>query len=192
MLLISICLAWLVGIFLGSYWHLPSLWIICGLLPITSVFFFKQHRKQVLILALALVAFVGGLIYYPISLPKDILAAADYGQTEIEIQGIVGGPPEIKEKTTHLDITVQTIDGHPASGRVLLFVSHYPEYRYGDTILAKGRLSSVPILDGFDYHLCYNVVALHSIAKKPERVFAFSLDLLFPPKVGRIACRSIA
>jgi competence protein ComEC len=151
MLLISICLAWLVGICLGSYWHLPSLWIICGLLPITSVFFFKQHRKQVLILALALVAFVGGLIYYPISLPKDILAAADYGQTEIEIQGIVGGPPEIKDKTTHLDITVQTIDGHPASGRVLLFVSHYPEYRYGDTILAKGRLSSVPILDGFDY-----------------------------------------
>ena len=151
MLLISICLAWLGGIFLGSYWHFPPLWIICGLLPITSAFLFKQHRKQVLILTLSLVVLLGGMIYYPFSLPKDTLVAANYGQTEIEITGIISAPPEIKDKTTHLDMTVQTIDGHPASGRVLLFVSHYPEYMYGDTISARGRLSPVPIFEGFDY-----------------------------------------
>ena len=100
---------------------------------------------------MALVALLGGMIYYPLSLPKDTLVVDDYSQTEIEIQGTINSPPDVKDKTTLLNMTVQIINGRTASGRVLLFVSHYPEYKYGDTILAKGKLSPVPIFDGFDY-----------------------------------------
>ena len=151
MLLISVCLAWVLGIFLGSFWHLSWLWMSTACLPFLALLFIKRHRRDLLILALALAAFFGGMAYYPLSLPRDKIVAPIANQKAVKIQGVINAQPEIKDTTTHLSLSVQSIDGSPASGQILLFVPRYPEYCYGDVIVASGRLSAPPQPDGFDY-----------------------------------------
>jgi competence protein ComEC len=168
MLLICICLAWVAGIFLGSYWHITWLWMGCGWLPIGLLFFFKRQRKNLLILALALFALLGGIAYYPAARPPDkIMASINFG-TMIELNGSINRMPEIKDQTTHVELSVSSIDDRPAAGQVLVFVPRYPEYSYGDEIRVKGLLSPVPQFDGFDYQAYLAKRGIYATMQSPS------------------------
>ncbi len=168
MLLISICTAWVAGIFVGTYLHLHWLWMLSGILPIGLCFVFKTQRRNLLIVALAVVAFCGGSAYYPAWLPQDTINAAEYPQKQLALKGFISAVPEIKDTTTHLELTVQDINDQPATGRVLLFVPRYPEYRYGDLLLVKGRLSPAPQFAGFDYQAYLARQGIHATMLSPN------------------------
>jgi competence protein ComEC len=151
MILISICLAWVAGVLIGSYLDLSWIWMISGFIPMLMLLFFKQYRKPLLILALAIIAFFGGTAYYPTSLPQDNIVAEDNSQPLVEISGSISAPPEIRGNNSHIELTVSKINNRPVTGRVLLFTPRYPGYKYGDVIQVKGRLVPPPQLDEFDY-----------------------------------------
>ncbi len=65
MLLIAICCAWVLGIFLGSIHYYPLALIFTGLVPVPFTFIFRKLSKYLIISALCLAALFGAAFYYP-------------------------------------------------------------------------------------------------------------------------------
>lgn len=167
MLLISICCAWALGIWLGSKFSLPFAAAFAVLVPLFLVLFFKRYRKPLLILLVSLVSFFGAVFYIPTTHPDDNALAVFTGQT-VEVKGIISAPPDIRDNITHLELSVQTINRQPARGTVLLFVSHYPEYSYGDVLLVNGELQDPPHVDGFDYQAYLARAGIYTTMLTPD------------------------
>jgi competence protein ComEC len=144
--------AWLAGIYLGSKFVPPPLLILIGLLPLILLFFFRQKRKTIILTAVCLVAFFGGALVYQTSLPPDDASHLRfYNGQEVEIEGTVSADPEIRDSSTHIQLSASQLNGEKVSGEALLFVPRYPEYDYGDVLLVRGKLETPPQLGDFDY-----------------------------------------
>jgi len=148
------------GIYLGSKFALPLALILTGLVPLPLLFFFPQHRKAIILIAICFIALFGGAFCYQASLPpEDESFIKSYNDQEtqetVEIKGMVKTDPEVREKTTHIRLSAIEIKldngWQEVSGDALLFVPRYPAYEYGDVLLVTGRLETPPQLDDFDY-----------------------------------------
>lgn len=155
MLLIAICCAWVLGIFLGSIHYYPLALIFTGLVPVPFTFIFRKLSKYLIISALCLAALFGAAFYYPSRAPEASQIAAFNNQGLAEIRGVIAAQPDARDKTTHIELSVREIktnhDWQKSQGKILLFVPRYPEYRYGDILLIKGKLENPPQFDNFDY-----------------------------------------
>ncbi len=152
MALIYLSGAWLAGIYLGAKLALPPLLIFSGLLPLILLFFLRQKRRAIILTAVCLFAFFGGALCYQASLPpSDAGHLQFYNGQEVEIQGMVSADPEIRDSSTHIQLSASQLNGEKVSGDALLFVPRYPEYSYGDVILVQGKLETPPQLGDFDY-----------------------------------------
>jgi len=144
--------AWVAGIYLGSRFALPPALILTGLLPLPLLFFFRKKRKAIILAAVCLIAFFGGALCYQASLPpNDESHLRFYNGQEVEIKGTVSANPEIKDKSTHIRLSVSQTNGEEVSGEVLLFVPRYPLYDYGDVLRVEGKLETPAQLGDFDY-----------------------------------------
>jgi competence protein ComEC len=155
--LISFSGAWVAGIFLGSRLALPFALIFIGLAPLPLLFFFPQRRRLIIIAAVCLIAFFGGALCYQASLPPDDESHIKfYNGREVEIEGMVSADPEVRDSSTHIQLSVSAIDPEnegwrEVGGEVLLFVPRYPEYEYGDVLRVSGKLEAPTQLGDFDY-----------------------------------------
>jgi len=155
--LISFSGAWVAGIFLGSRLALPFALIFIGLAPLPLLFFFPQRRRLIIIAAVCLIAFFGGALCYQASLPPDDESHIKfYNGREVEIEGMVSADPEVRDSSTHIQLSVSAIDPEnegwrEVGGDVLLFVPRYPEYEYGDVLRVSGKLEAPTQLGDFDY-----------------------------------------
>jgi len=144
--------AWVAGIYLGSRFALPPALILTGLLPLPLLFFFRKKRKAIILAAVCLIAFFSGVLCYQASLPPDDASHLRfYNGQEVEIKGVVSANPEIKDKSTHIRLSVSQTNGQDVSGDTLLFVPRYPEYDYGDVLRVRGKLETPTQLGDFDY-----------------------------------------
>jgi len=152
--------AWVAGIFLGSRLNLPFALIFVGLIPLPLLFFLPQRRKLIIITAICLIAFFGGALCYQASQPpEDGSHIKFYKDQTVEIEGMVSADSEVRDKATHLRLSVSRIDPDgegdegwgDVSGDILLFVPRYPEYEYGDVLRVTGELETPPQLGDFDY-----------------------------------------
>jgi len=155
--LIYLSCAWVAGIFLGSKFNLPLALILTGLIPLSLLFFLRQHRKLIILTSLCLIALFGGVTYFQSSLPS---ADENYLQFynekgTVEIRGMVNTDPEIRDKSTQLRLLAKEVKldkgWQEVSGTALLFVPRYPTYNYGDVLMVTGELKTPPQLDDFDY-----------------------------------------
>jgi competence protein ComEC len=151
MRLIMICLAWVAGIYLGSYLDWPWLALTLALIPLLLLIFFKAYRRPLFIFAVILVAFSTGMARYPFSTSQDDPPAWLQSDQTVTLQGRICRQPEIKDRSAQLVLDLQTIDSQPASGRVAVFTSAFSDYHYGDMVQVRGRLSVPAKLDNFDY-----------------------------------------
>jgi competence protein ComEC len=145
-----------VGIFLGSKFALHPALILIGLIPLPLLFFLRQHRKAIILTAICLIALFGGAFCYQASQPSgDESHLSFYNNQEVEIKGIIKADPEVRDKATHIYLSVKEIrqanDWRKVSGDALLFVPRSPAYEYGDVLQVKGQLETPPQLDDFDY-----------------------------------------
>ncbi len=152
--LIYLSCAWVAGIFLGKF-NLPFVLILTGLIPLPLLFFFRQHRKLVILTSLCLIALFGGAFCFQSSLPPDDESHLwFYNNETVEIKGMVNVDPEVREKTTHLRLSATEIkldeEWQKVTGTALLFVPRYPTYNYGDVLLVTGKLEPPPWLDDSD------------------------------------------
>ena len=157
MSLVYLGCAWVAGIFLGSRFNLPLVFVFSGLIPLPLLFLARQHRKPIILASICLIAFVSGALRFQSSLPTiDEHYLQFYNDRgTVEIRGLVAGAPELGDKTTHLRLSAEKItlgeEWHNISGTALLFVPGYPAYHYGDVLQVTGKLDTPPQLDDFNY-----------------------------------------
>jgi len=173
MVLIYLSLAFLVGIFLGSLFHLPAAVLGIGVIPLIPVAFLRHRWKPLLAVSLCLFSLLGGMLRYPASLPvidKNHLAYYNDRGT-VTVTGMVVSDPEPGNRTTTLRLSAQSvrIDGarHDVSGEALIRVPPTSDYRYGDTLSLTGKLESPKAFADFDYPAYLARQGIHSLVSFP-------------------------
>ncbi|XUX00464.1 MAG: DNA internalization-related competence protein ComEC/Rec2 [Dehalogenimonas sp.] len=175
MVLIVLSLAWVIGIWIGSQLTLSPLWLLAAIIP-AALWFVRQWRLKAVVGCLVFLLLVGGAAFFHSAETKvDENHVAFYvGQEAYSFEGTVSRPPEEKEKSVALRLADITIDAggsrHDLTGAVLVYVSPFPEYRYGDRITLTGKLLEPPVFDTFDWRAyltrddVYATVLSHSIS----------------------------
>jgi len=174
MWLLYVSCTWVAGIFLGSKVGLPPVAIFSGLLPLLFIPLLRNNKKTLVVAGLCILAFFGGSLRYPSSLPQiDECSLCFYNNKgTVEIQGIIAGEPDIKSRSCQLTFSANkiTINGakKELSGAALIQVSRYPAYHYGDVLKVTGELETPAPFDDFDYKNYLAQQGIYSVIYYPE------------------------
>src|SRR3989338_571276 len=140
--------AFLFGIGFAAY-ALPSfafgmLFLLVGVAPLALSAFYENKMRLLLVGACA-VLFALGMFRFSFwaSAPADPSLVAIVGETVI-LRGVVIDDPDVREKNTQLKFRIEKIvngsEEVAAAGGLLVIVSRYPEYRYGDMLEFRGKV----------------------------------------------------
>ncbi len=136
------------GVTLASFVGLDHFWtyffaLIC---LIISILFWRNKFWRFLFLGGIIITL--GIFRYQLSLPKiDESKIWFYNSQRLDFQGIVGAEPDIR--INHTKLTIEAIG--VIKGKVLVNVSLYPEYQYGDLVTINCKLESPEPFSGFAY-----------------------------------------
>jgi len=75
----------------------------------------------------------------------------DYFGQEVSLEGKVVKEPDIRENNTKLTIKARLSRESRALNKILVTVSRYPEYKYGDILQVKGELQEPVVFEDFNY-----------------------------------------
>jgi competence protein ComEC len=157
MFIIFLSCAWVLGIFLGSKFHLPWLLCLAGLAPLLLVFFTRRYKKLIILAGLGIIVLVAAAAYSYSSLYNvDEGRLRFYNdQGALEIKGRLISDPDVRDKSVQLTFSVEAVKldtvWQDVEGKALVFASRYPAYHYGDVLDITGELQTPPRLDDFDY-----------------------------------------
>ena len=167
MLIISLTIAWLTGLWLASTMKGDAhVWMLAGSLCwiaafLGRAFFFRRTRHQTWPLSIGLAhlgisALAGG--YYIVALPVvDTGHIAYYnGQQEVVVTGLVIDEPDIRDQNIFLRVEAENIilaggQLRPLEGLILVQVPRFPVIPYGAQIQLSGTLESPVSSPTFDY-----------------------------------------
>ncbi|MFC1913929.1 DNA internalization-related competence protein ComEC/Rec2 [Chloroflexota bacterium] len=171
--LVYLSCAWITGIFLGSGFYLPLTLTLIGLVPLLLLFFFSQYRKTIILISLGIIALLGAAAYSYASLhtvdENSLHFYNNHGT--VAVRGMIARDPEVRDKNTHLYLSVSEIklgdSWQAVQGTVLLFVPRYPAYEYGDVLLVSAKLETPPQFEDFDYENYLVHQGIYSIMSYP-------------------------
>ncbi|MBI2860863.1 MAG: DNA internalization-related competence protein ComEC/Rec2 [Chloroflexi bacterium] len=154
--LITLSMAWLLGMVLGTSLEAPPAMVLAGLAAAPLLLLLPRQRKAVILSGLCLSLFFAAAVYTYSSLnaagPGQLHFYNDQGVAQVK--GIVAGDPETRDRSIYLELSaaeIKTDEGwRQVEGKAKLVVPRYPAYRYGDALLVTGRLET-PTSDSFDY-----------------------------------------
>jgi len=151
--------AWLAGIFLGSFLHLPSGFVgLLTLLPLASLLLWREDQRVRLISVCFLSLLLGTLRFNASAAPQDfdeghLAHYNDHGW--VKIKGTVSGEPDVRDTYTNLRVAVSKIEvegqERDVRGTVLVRAPPYPKYDYGDELEIEGLLETPQELEDFSY-----------------------------------------
>ena len=174
MWLLYISCAWVAGIFWGSKVGLPLVAIFSGLLPFLFIPLFPGSKKTLIVTGLCLLAFLGGSLRFPSSLPQiDEHSLCFYNdEGTAEIQGMVADEPDMRSNFCFLEFSASDINIGGArkdvSGTALIRVLRYPAYHYGDVLKVTGELETPAPFDDFDYKTYLAQQGIYSVIYYPK------------------------
>jgi competence protein ComEC len=186
MFIIFLSCVWVLGIFLGSKFHLPWMLCLAGLAPLLLFFFTRRYKKWIVLAGLGIVLIVTATNY-----SYSNLYTVDEGrlrfyndQGTFEIRGRLVSDPDVRDKSTHLTLSVEAVKldtvWQDVKGTALVFVPRYPAYHYGDVLEVTGELQTPPRLDDFDYRGYLEHQGIYSTMLYPE-VEVLDTGQGFPP-----------
>jgi len=157
MWLLYVSCAWVAGIFLGSKVSLPAATIFSGLLPFLFIPLLPNNKKTLIAAGFCLLAFLGGSLRYPSSLPQidehSLCVYNDKGAAEIKCT--ITDEPDVRSKSCLLKFSAEEIivngESNEISGVALILVPRYPSYQYGDILRVTGNLTTPVPFNDFDY-----------------------------------------
>ena len=174
MWLLYVSCAWVAGVFLGSETGLPWPTLLIGLVPFVLMLFIPASRKTLVIVALCLLALLGGALRYPSLFPPadDRYLCFYNDQGIVEIQGTVTEEPDIRDGHCLLTFSATRIvvngEEKDVSGIALVRVARYPAYDYGDVLKVVGELETPSQSGDFDYRTYLAHQGTHSLIYYPE------------------------
>ncbi len=174
MWLLYISCAWVAGILIGSQVGLPLIITLLGIFPFLFIPLFPDRRQNLIVLGLCFFACIGGILYFPSSLPRvnEHFVCFYNEQGIVEIQGMVKEEPDVRDRYCLLTISTEKIgmegEEKEVSGAVLVRVSRYPEYHYGDILRVTGELETPPTFEDFDYKSYLEHQGIYSISYYPR------------------------
>lgn len=151
-----LCLSFIAGIFLNSFFAPPIIFLWLGLiLGLIFISLFKFSGKFVIFGFFLLFLILG--IWRHQSAESGItdaeLRVFNNREKVISLIGIIAKEPDFGEKSQKLTLKLETEDGSPlVEGKVLIMTRRSPQYQYGDKLKITGRLE-IPSEDiqGFNY-----------------------------------------
>ena len=186
------CIAFIFGVFLGSYASI-QIWILFLLAGfcISLVFLLginKANRppdkggwgvdsisysKKLPILVLMLIAFLlAGFIRMESGKlsGKDIFKIENLNGQKLSLEGDISSMPEIKngKQKIVLENISKTENNQKIEGEIIVYAGQYPEYDFGDRIRLEGKISLPENFDGFEYRNYLFTKGIYYIAYYPK------------------------
>jgi len=157
-IVLYICLSFIGGIFISSFFSVP--FFIIGELFVLGIFysllFFK--KKPILAFGLCLIFLSFGILRYQTVLnnfeTQEIKDFINFSE-QTEFVGKVIKEPDIRQDNINLLINVEKIIINKIdismSGNILVTANRYPEYQYGDKLNIRGLLKEPHVFEDFNY-----------------------------------------
>ncbi len=174
--LISIGIAWLVGIYLAAQVSLPP--VAIAPLVVLSIGFaavFRRSPRQRWAALCAAAALLGALRYSVAQPSFDEHTLATYNNRNqiATVVGMVASEPDMRDTYIRLRVQAQTLafgkgPALPVNGLALVRAPRYPEYHYGDKLSITGLLESPPVLQDFDYRAYLARQGVYSQITRPQ------------------------
>jgi competence protein ComEC len=181
------------GIALGSVFSIPWELAPLALIPLLLLIPFRRRRYAILV-ALSLVMVIGGILRFQsteTAVNDSHLQFYNDGEM-LDIRGVVASDPEPGASSTQLRLTAKEVrvddQWRTVTGTVLLFITPYPAYSYGDMLLVEGKLKSPPRFDDFDYAGYLARQGIHSTMLYP-RIEVLDQGRGFPVLAGIYSLR---
>jgi len=189
-LLLYLSLSWIAGIYWGSQFFWP--WIYISAVIFIFCFFLSLWRRKgwFILISVCLLSFSGGLAlshFYFADLQK--YGIAYYQGQVIEIRGRLDQDPQVINKGQRFFLAVEEIrlqeKWDRAKGRVLVWSSPFPLLNYGDLIEVKGKLEEGEGISGVLFYPQMRLLsrhdgspvvkALYSLRQRLSRVLSCAL-----------------
>ncbi len=150
------CLAFIVGISLASF--LKISFFICYLIFLIALLFlfFGWKNIKIVIIGFSLIFIIFGILRYNFSFPKKTPEKIHfYNKEKVVFEGIVKKVEE-RFKITELIVEAKSLllneNFKKIKGKVLVFVSLYSSYQYGDRLKINCQLLEPRPIERFAYH----------------------------------------
>jgi len=186
--LLTVSLAFMLGILLGSYVTLPfGIWLaLTGIMLVIAIAWgllasqfqirpFQLAPSSQALLLVCFAAFFGGAARYQYAMPRiDPFQVAWYNDRKYDllVTGTLVEPPDERDNYTNLKLSVESVDtglGEPlkVGGLLLARVSPDEHYQYGERLRLRGKVLTPPESEEFsfrDYLARYGVHAYMPLA----------------------------
>ncbi|MBU4332660.1 ComEC family competence protein [Patescibacteria group bacterium] len=160
------CLAFIVGIALGSFIEVQFFIIFMILVLGAVVFGFTLKDKKWRVLGLVVIFFVLGLLRCDFG-GSDNNSRVDTNDTNemTTFVGIVADEPD--QRIDHAKLTIKP-RGEDISGKVLVKTDLYPEYNYGDELEISCKLETPGMVEDFNYGRYLAMNGIYSVCYNPD------------------------
>lgn len=100
--------------------------------------------------ACVVAALVGGWLFADWH-GRDLPRLAGRVGEEVTIEGKIASEPDPGRAVASYRVNVDTVDGRPTDGAVVVSLNQYAEHLPGERVRVTGELEAAPVFEGFDY-----------------------------------------
>ncbi len=154
-MILSATFGFISGIALASFVHITTVYFysisFIALLCFIYRFFVEgEDRKRLTLFLVFFILVLVGVMRVNISNLYSQSKLSEYENKKIEIVGVVVSEPDVREKNTKLTIETETVGDNKIKEKILISVSHYPEFQYGDKVSGNVSLQKPKAIESED------------------------------------------
>lgn len=155
-----LCLAFILGIAIGRIAEYKTMAILAMVLSLPIFFFYRK----VIIFLVGICLLLGVWRFQHAYSQKDIVPW--YGQ-EVEIIGVIVEEVDFRKDKTYLTLGEIEVEGVSIKSRLLVSISTYPEFSYGQRLTIRGTIEEPAEFEDFSYKNYLSRFNIHAVMYRP-------------------------